>query len=172
MGKFNELITVLLEADVTQASTKSDNIARTGRDVIDSLLDAYGGAGDDPAVDDIENEILRNVKYQDALNLPPDSPDRQNAFNKMISHATRILQSKRKSNYKPGYFGKEYLGGKRGDYVKHGELERKFRDILFNFRQGTLLKKTGMVSRGVKNVGKTIGGLVLPKASGSTGVFA
>ena len=51
-------------------------------------------------------------------------------------------------------------------------LENAINDVSRQWKSGTKLKRLQMVGRGIKKAAKGIGGLVLPTAGGSTGVFS
>ena len=175
MNKFDTYVASMLE----EAVPNQQGGQGTSGDVVAAMIKLFKETSADTRIADaIERNILKNPKYRTALLAPPDSPKRLAMLRNMLDDATNQFNMANSGNsgnsgnvnstsdLKPGYFNKtKGLGVERGDFIKHGPTEQAFRDTMFDWRQGNLLKKLGMAGRG-------IGKFISPTHKGSTGVFA
>jgi len=181
-SEFNTFVRTLLEANSGGKGTSGD--------IINAMVELFKKSSADTGVADaLEHNILKNPRYTTILHSVPDSPDRLRQLELMINDATKSFAAsahyspsrqrsntrgtpKYKGDLKPGYLRQTDpntgepigLGARRGDYILHGPTEQAFRDVMFSWHQGNLLKKIGML-------GKAARGFLSPKAQGSTGIF-
>jgi len=166
MTKFDEVVNCILEADASSGEQA------TNYNFVQALVKEMERVGNEPLADALEKQILKNQKFQNILNVPPDSPERKSQLIDMLNAVVATLKdvsmdaSVDDDPYKrrPGYFGTR-IGRYRGDYIRHGDLEKAFRDTMVDFNQGNLLKKAGMIRRGLKY-------MFAPTHSAGTGIFS
>lgn len=168
MNKFDEVVNCILEADASSGEQA------TNYNFVQALVKEMERVGNEPLADALEKQILKNQRFQNILNVPPDSPERKSQLIDMLNAVVATLKDVStdasvdddEDLYKkrPGYFGTR-IGRYRGDYIRHGALEKAFRDTMVDFNQGNLLKKVGMIGRGLKY-------MFAPTHSASTGIFS
>ena len=182
MNKFDTYVKQILEADMatsqSSGSSGSSGTATCG-DIVRLVVKIFRDTNADTKVADaIENDILKNPNNQTILNTSPDTPQREIALKILLNNVTSKFGSGNPSDIakiqklggdeplKSGYFNKTTgLGVERGDYIKHGATEQAFRNAMFDFKQGNVFKKIGLLGKLGKN-------LLGATSSGSTGVFA